>query len=516
MLLCHKWHVSSCLWKSSSRLRILKRVRLVVTYGSLATRLKTPGNTSFSSTISKSRSVRRRKETGRLSALRWISTHCNSMTKSSGRSARLPSNEKLRAELTASYQCISRFSVRLSKVVWLPRKSDARSYEVLHLSRKIILANLKIWCSKMQPFSGNQRPDILTSLMNTSLVLRLPCEMHLCRSSSIVPHCQRCWNCYKTRTYCSLLTRCTIPCASHAERHLNVQKCSGTPGPSFFFTLLTSKCASAHNGVHFFNISTSKSAPNLVQRRATWCALYILTSKCASRHNGVQSFIYHLARWLRARRFSERTFRPSGARNHSKNTINRDFCTFSRTCIFFLPTLSLFFSDLLLFSSRLVLSRLVSCLLFSSLLWLFPPLLFHLPILSEVLLLNFLRYYRSIGIWREKNITGFTALYKTVRNNELFAGTFVLKGTSPCRDLAGRRWWWRRLEVLPTSSSDADVHPIPWSRKKRSPYGLPKSIDPRQASRYPMVGGRDSMESHWVGRFILNSNMYLFLSERNG
>ena len=144
-------------------------------------------------------------------------------------------NEKLRAELTASYQCISRFSVRLSKVVCLPRKSDARSYEVLHLSRKIILANLKIWCSKMQPFSGNQRPDILTSLMNTSLVLRLPCEMHLCRSSSIVPHCQRCWNCYKTRTYCSLLTRCTIPCASHAERHLNVQKCSGTPGPSFFF-----------------------------------------------------------------------------------------------------------------------------------------------------------------------------------------------------------------------------------------------------------------------------------------
>ena len=46
--------------------------------------------------------------------------------------------------------------------------------------------------------------------------------------------------------------------------------------------------------------------------------LYILTSKCASRHNGVQFFISHLASWLRARRFSEPTFRPSGATNHWK------------------------------------------------------------------------------------------------------------------------------------------------------------------------------------------------------
>jgi len=31
-----------------------------------------------------------------------------------------------------------------------------------------------------------------------------------------------------------------------------------------FFTLLTSKCASRHNSVHFFDISTSKSGPDLV------------------------------------------------------------------------------------------------------------------------------------------------------------------------------------------------------------------------------------------------------------
>ena len=79
------------------------------------------------------------------------------------------------------------FPFHLSKVLRLPRKSDARSYEVLHLSRKIILANLNIWCSKMQPLSGNQRPDLLTALMNMSLVLRLPQKMHLGRSSSNFP-----------------------------------------------------------------------------------------------------------------------------------------------------------------------------------------------------------------------------------------------------------------------------------------------------------------------------------------
>ena len=63
-------------------------------------------------------------------------------------------------------------------------------------------------------------------------------------------------------------------------RHLNVKKWSK---PLSFCTLLTWKCASRHNGVHFFDISTSKSGPK-------WCVLYILTWKCASRHNGVHFF----------------------------------------------------------------------------------------------------------------------------------------------------------------------------------------------------------------------------------
>ena len=88
-----------------------------------------------------------------------------------------------------------------------------------------------------------------------------------------------------------------------------------------------------------------------------WCVLYIFTWKCASRHNGVQFFISPLASWLRTRRFSEPTFRPSGAKNHWKNTVFRDFPTFSRICIFCLLTLSLLiFSSLCLFPALLFIS----------------------------------------------------------------------------------------------------------------------------------------------------------------
>ena len=170
--------------------------------------------------------------------------------------------------------------------------------------------------------------------------------------------------------------------------------------------ILTWKCASRHNGVHFFDISTAKSGPTMVLYIFTWtCAsrhngvhfstsqlpkvvrrwgvLYILTWKCASRHNGVQFFISHLASWLRTRRFSEPTFRPSGATNHWKNTVFRDFPTFSRICIFFLLTLSLLLFFLLIFLFSLPL----------------PCSAFHLSILSEVWLLNFLRSFSTITTW---------------------------------------------------------------------------------------------------------------------
>ena len=91
--------------------------------------------------------------------------------------------------------------------------------------------------------------------------------------------CHRFWKCNKTLTFCSLLTRCTIPCACHAKAHLNVQKLRTCQ----FFAFLTSKCAC---GTTAYTFSTSQ-LPKVV---CSWCALYILTSKCASGHNSVHFF----------------------------------------------------------------------------------------------------------------------------------------------------------------------------------------------------------------------------------
>ena len=56
---------------------------------------------------------------------------------------------------------------------------------------------------------------------------------------------------------------------------------------SQFFTLLTSKCASRHNSVHFFDTFSTSEPPKVVRDRQF---LTLLTWKCASRHNGVHFF----------------------------------------------------------------------------------------------------------------------------------------------------------------------------------------------------------------------------------
>ena len=105
----------------------------------------------------------------------------------------------------------------------------------------------------MQPLSGNQRPDLLTSLMNMFFVLRLPRKMHLCISSSNVPllpsFLEMLQNPHVLLTFDKVHNPLRLTRETTSE--------PTTPG---VFNILTSKCAS-HNGVHFFDISTSKSAP---------------------------------------------------------------------------------------------------------------------------------------------------------------------------------------------------------------------------------------------------------------
>ena len=166
------------------------------------------------------------------------------------------------------------------------------------------------------------------------------------------------------------LLRATTACTF---RHLNCQKWSA---PGVLCTFWLRNLLRATTACTFRHCNFQKWSDNGV-----FCKF--LTWKCASRHNGVQFFISHLERWLRTRRFSEPTFRPSGATNHWKNTVNRDFPTFSRICIFFLLTLSLLWPSLFCDSSHLYFSsvRIVG------------------SVLSEVWLLNFLRQKCNVFAW---------------------------------------------------------------------------------------------------------------------
>ena len=145
---------------------------------------------------------------------------------------------------------------------------------------------------KVQPLSGNQRPDLPTALMKMSLVLRLPRKMHLCRSSSNVPRLPSFLDMLQNPTvlltfdkvhnpvhlprettserpsgpsmWCFVhfdLETCFAPQRRAFFRHLNIKKCSER---EVFLNFFTSKCASRHNGVHFFDISKSKSGPELM------------------------------------------------------------------------------------------------------------------------------------------------------------------------------------------------------------------------------------------------------------
>ena len=157
-------------------------------------------------------------------------------------------------------------------------------------------------------------------------------------------------------------------------RHLNFQKWSGAGVLSTFWVRNVLSTTTA------CTFSTSQ-LPKVVR---SWCVFYILSSKCASFHNGVELFISHLASGLRTRRFSEPNFRPSGATNHWKTQCLAAFLPF-RT-----PGSSFFWDFLFL---------IFFLLLFSSLLWpslTLPISAFHLSILSEVWLLNFLRFTHEL------------------------------------------------------------------------------------------------------------------------
>ena len=314
------------------------------------------------------------------------------------------------------------------------------------------------------------------------------------------------------------LEMCFAPQRRALFRHLNFQKCSENRVPCAFWLgnvlrattactfstsqlpkvvrecralyILTWKCVSRHNGVHFFDISTSKSVPRMAclvhfdlemcfapQRRALfrhlnfqkwsengvlctfwlgnvlratttctfstsqlpkvvreWRALYILTWKCVSRRNGVHFFDSSTSksgpRMACFVHFDlEMCFAPQQRAlfrhlNFQKWSENGVLCTFWLGNVL-RATTACTFSSLIwpAGSAPAALARLLfdplepqiigktqwiatflpfhtpassffhllSFHFLTSPRWLFPPLLFHLCILSEVWLLNFLR-----------------------------------------------------------------------------------------------------------------------------
>ena len=128
--------------------------------------------------------------------------------------------------------------------------------------------------------------------MNMSLALRLPRVRHLVDHLRMSHACHRFRKCYKTLTFCSLLTRCIIPCACHAKtaserpkvlrtrqfftdfdfdvcfgpqrrvlfRYLNFQK---WPEHAMFCTCLLRNVLRGTTARTFFDIATSKSGRKL-------------------------------------------------------------------------------------------------------------------------------------------------------------------------------------------------------------------------------------------------------------
>ena len=130
-----------------------------------------------------------------------------------------------------------------------------------------------------------------------------------------------------------------------------------------FFSIFASKCDFRHNGVQFWDIRTSKSAPN------TSCFVHFhfqmhVSSQC------VQFLISLLSTYLRTRRLNRPTFRLTRHRNHRKNTAFRDVSNIWRGCIFFL----LIFALVHLFTFDLT-----ACLICFSTVHIVGSLLFKLP-----------------------------------------------------------------------------------------------------------------------------------------
>ena len=296
------------------------------------------------------------------------------------------------------------------EVLRLQRRSDARSYEVLHLSpnhlpktEDLTLQNATpLRKSAPGPPNSSDEHVSCTALATQNVFLQIPFK------------CPTPANVFGTATNPSRFAHSWEGAESLAPATPS-DTWTSKSGPSMvvllvFFNvsnILTWKCASRHHAVPFFDVSTSKSAPRIVcctfwlgnvLRATTACKFqYLNFQKCLKPAVFCTFWLRNVLRATTACNFSFLIW-PDGSAPAAlasllfdppkPQIIGKTQC-FATLLPFRAPASSVFasFSSLIFF-----------LLLFSSLLWLFPPLLFHLSMLSEVWLLNFLRWLMSIYV----------------------------------------------------------------------------------------------------------------------
>ena len=149
--------------------------------------------------------------------------------------------QKWKVECRADGLVPMRFVIfpHVSEVLRLPRKSEARSYEVLHMSHKIIFPKLKseaVFC---------------TFLLRTVLRATTPCTFWTSHLPKVLP----CW----CVLYVFISTHASRHNGVHFFQHLNFQKCSE---PEFFCAFWFRNVLRAAEACNFSSlISPDGSAP---------------------------------------------------------------------------------------------------------------------------------------------------------------------------------------------------------------------------------------------------------------
>ena len=206
------------------------------------------------------------------------------------KSARLAQFSKLTTSKTKQFYVPMRFAFfpfHLSKV--------------LHLSRKIILANLKIWCSKMQPLRKSARwpPNISDEHVScTAPATRNSTLQILFKSPMPANVFETAWNCYKIlRFYMVLSTfgRVQNPLRLPHKIMQRLKMVLAWPVVFLAFScIFTLTCALRHSGVHCFNISTSRGAFYILTSESAVHFFDISTSKSAPRMVRFVHFDFHI------------------------------------------------------------------------------------------------------------------------------------------------------------------------------------------------------------------------------